>query len=51
MTKHAKLLAKLLSKQAGFTWPELVSLLCSWGIGRSRERGVVSNSTMVIRAR
>jgi len=31
MTRHAKLLAKLLSKQAGFTWPELVSLLCSLG--------------------
>lgn len=27
MSNQEKLLAKLLNKQAGFTWPELVSLL------------------------
>ncbi|EPJ8753840.1 type II toxin-antitoxin system HicA family toxin [Pseudomonas juntendi] len=31
MSKQEKLLAKLLNKQAGFTWPELVTLLGGLG--------------------
>ncbi|RJG08872.1 type II toxin-antitoxin system HicA family toxin [Pseudomonas cavernicola] len=31
MSKQEKLLAKLLNKQAGFTWPELVTLLRALG--------------------
>ena len=31
MSKHEKLLAKLLNKQAGFAWQELVALLGSMG--------------------
>jgi hypothetical protein len=31
MSKHEKLLAKLLNKQAGFAWQELVALLSSMG--------------------
>lgn len=31
MSKHEKLLAKLLNKQAGFSWQELVALLSSMG--------------------
>lgn len=31
MSRHEKLLAKLLNKQAGFAWQELVALLSSMG--------------------
>lgn len=31
MSKQEKLIAKLLNKQAGFTWPELASLLKGLG--------------------
>ncbi|NWE18992.1 type II toxin-antitoxin system HicA family toxin [Pseudomonas sp. P7548] len=31
MSKNEKLLAKLLNPQTGFTWPELVTLLCRLG--------------------
>lgn len=31
MSKHEKLLAKLLTKQAGFSWQELVALLSNMG--------------------
>lgn len=31
MSKHEELLAKLLNKQAGFSWQELVALLSSMG--------------------
>lgn len=31
MSEHEKLLAKLLNKQAGFAWQELVALLSSMG--------------------
>lgn len=31
MSKHAKLLARLLNRQSAFTWPELVTLLTGFG--------------------
>lgn len=37
MSKQEKLLAKLLNKQAGFTWPELVTLL--GGVGYRQIEG------------
>jgi hypothetical protein len=39
MSKQEKLLAKLLNKQAGFTWPELVSLLKGLGFGQIEGEG------------
>ncbi|WP_397450964.1 type II toxin-antitoxin system HicA family toxin [Pseudomonas sp. NA-150] len=34
MSKQEKLLAKLLNKQAGFSWSELVTLLRGFGYGQ-----------------
>lgn len=39
MSKQEKLLAKLLNKQAGFSWPELVSLLKGFGYRKIEGEG------------
>jgi len=39
MSKHEKLLAKLLNRQSGFTWQELVTLLNGFGYRRVEGQG------------
>jgi hypothetical protein len=51
MSKQQKLLAKLLNKQAGFTWTELVTLLGGLGYRQIEGDGSRVNSTTATHGR